>query len=134
MTNDKLVQTVNTLFKGMEGYLTTKSVVGEPIKVNDTIILPLMDVQFGVGAGAFSSEKSDKGGGGMSGKLSPSAIIVIKDGEANLLPLQQGSGAGLSKYIDMIPELIKKYVTKSDTDEDITDEVMEQVKEQEVQE
>ena len=55
-------ETVNSLFKGMDSFISAKTVVGEAIHVGDTIILPLMDVSFGVGAGAFSGEKKDKGG------------------------------------------------------------------------
>ena len=46
-------ETVNSLFKGMDSFISAKTVVGEAIHVGDTIILPLMDVSFGVGAGAF---------------------------------------------------------------------------------
>ena len=60
-------ETVNSLFKGMDSFISAKTVVGEAIHVGDTIILPLMDVSFGVGAGAFSGEKKDNGGGGMVG-------------------------------------------------------------------
>lgn len=49
--------TVESLFKGMDSFITTKTVVGDAITVGDTIILPLVDVTFGVGAGAFSSDK-----------------------------------------------------------------------------
>ena len=52
----------------MDSFISAKTVVGEAIHVGDTIILPLMDVSFGVGAGAFSGEKKDNGGGGMAGK------------------------------------------------------------------
>ena len=45
--------TVNSLFKGMDGFVSAKTVVGDAIHVGDTIILPLVDVSFGVGAGAF---------------------------------------------------------------------------------
>ena len=61
--------TVESLFKGMDSFITTKTVVGEAITVGDTIILPLVDVSFGVGAGAFSEEKKNNGGGGMGGKI-----------------------------------------------------------------
>ena len=54
-------ETVNSLFKGMDSFISAKTVVGEAIHVGDTIILPLMDVSFGVGAGAFSGEKKDNG-------------------------------------------------------------------------
>ena len=60
-------ETVNSLFKGMDNFISAKTVVGDAIHVGDTIILPLIDVSFGVGAGAFSGEKKDNGGGGMAG-------------------------------------------------------------------
>lgn len=48
--------TVQSLFKGMDGFLTTKTVVGDAVKFDDgTIILPLVDVSFGVAAGAFQN-------------------------------------------------------------------------------
>ena len=51
MAND-FNETLGSLFKGMDTMLTTKTVVGEPTKLGDTIILPLVDVNFGVAAGA----------------------------------------------------------------------------------
>ena len=42
------------LLKAMEKFITTKSVVGEPVVVGDTIILPMADVSFGMGIGTFS--------------------------------------------------------------------------------
>ena len=47
---------VQSLFDGMNGILSTKSVVGEPITVNDTIIIPLVDVSFGMGTGSTASD------------------------------------------------------------------------------
>ena len=71
--------TVNSLFKGMDAFISAKTVVGEAIHVGDTIILPLVDVSFGVGAGAFESDKKNNGGGGMTGKLTPSAVLDFVD-------------------------------------------------------
>lgn len=42
--------TVEALFRGMDSFITTKTVVGEAIHIDDTILLPLVDVSFGVGA------------------------------------------------------------------------------------
>lgn len=42
--------TVEALFRGMDSFITTKTVVGEAIHIEDTILLPLVDVSFGVGA------------------------------------------------------------------------------------
>ena len=49
MASNDFNTTVSTLFNGMDSFLTTKTVVGEPTKIGDTIILPLVDVAFGVG-------------------------------------------------------------------------------------
>ncbi|HJD01429.1 MAG TPA: sporulation protein, partial [Candidatus Mediterraneibacter excrementavium] len=49
--------TLESLFKGMDGVVSSKTVVGDAIHINDTIILPLVDVSFGIGAGAFSGDK-----------------------------------------------------------------------------
>ena len=41
MSKENLKDTMGSLFDGMEGFLTSKTVVGEPIYIKDTIILPL---------------------------------------------------------------------------------------------
>ena len=65
MADNSFSSTVASLFKGMDSFITTKTVVGDAVHIGDTIILPLVDVSFGVGAGAFSDEKKNNGGGGM---------------------------------------------------------------------
>lgn len=110
--------TVQSLFKGMDGFLTTKTVVGDAVKFDDgTIILPLVDVSFGVAAGAFSEVgKKENGAGGMGGKVQPSAILVIKDGETKLVNVKNQDG--ITKILDMVPELIGKFGKKGKNNED----------------
>ena len=74
--NNTFDTTVESLFKGMDSFITTKTVVGDAVTIGDTIILPLVDVSFGVGAGAFAGDKKQNAGGGMGAKISPSAILV----------------------------------------------------------
>src|SRR5699024_406941 len=71
--NNDFQSTVEALFKGMDSFITTKTVVGEAIHIGENIILPLVDVSFGVAAGAFSNNAKNNGGGGMGGKITPSA-------------------------------------------------------------
>ena len=61
MADNSFHTTVESLFKGMDSFITTKTVVGDAIHIGDTIILPLVDVSFGVAAGAFSQEKKNNG-------------------------------------------------------------------------
>ncbi|MBO4864777.1 MAG: sporulation protein [Eubacterium sp.] len=99
--------TVNSLFKGMDAFLTSKSVVGDPIQVGDTTIIPLCDVNFGVGAGALGGKRTDSAGGGMGGKLSPTAVIVIKDGYSQIINVNEEKGS-LGKVLEMIPGTAEK--------------------------
>jgi len=50
MGDNSFHTTVESLFKGMDSFITTKTVVGDAIHIGDTIILPLVDVSFGVAA------------------------------------------------------------------------------------
>lgn len=118
-------ETVASLFKGMDAMLTTKTVVGEPTKIGDTIILPLVDVNFGVAAGAFAKHNgSNSAGGGMGGKMSPSAVLVIQDGRAKMIPVK--SQDTISKVLDMVPEIIDKVAKLAGKGMD-DDEAIEQV-------
>ncbi len=104
--------TMDSLFKGMENFVSSKTVVGEAIHIDDTIILPLVDVSFGVGAGASESKKENSiagggGGGGLGAKISPSAVLVIKDGHAKLVNIKNQDS--LTKIIDMVPDIMDKF-------------------------
>ncbi len=105
--NNNFQSTVESLFKGMDSFITTKTVVGDAITVGDTIILPLVDVTFGVGAGAFAGEKKNNGGGGMGGKISPSAVLVISNGVTKLVNIKNKNG--LTKILDMVPDFLNKF-------------------------
>ena len=123
-------ETVASLFKGMDSFLSAKTVVGEAVHVNDTIILPLVDVSFGVGAGAFAGNKKNNAGGGMGGKMSPSAVLVIQDGATKLVNIKNQDT--VTKILDMVPDVVDRITGKfgdvkmdDDIDEaisDVTDE------------
>lgn len=103
--------TVESLFKGMENFITTKTVVGDAITVGDTIILPLVDVSFGVAASAKSEEKKNNGGGGMGGKISPSAVLVIHNGTTKLVNVKNQDS--VTKILDMVPDFVNKFMQGS---------------------
>ena len=48
MADNSFSSTVASLFKGMDSFITTKTVVGDAVHIGDTIILPLVDVSFAV--------------------------------------------------------------------------------------
>mgnify|MGYP004732224091 FL=1 len=113
----------------MEIFITTKTVVGYAITIDGTIILPLVDVSFGIGAGASNNDKKNNGGGGMGSKMSPSAVLVIKNGEPKLVNIKEQDG--ITKILDMVPGLIDKFTKKDDSDS--SESSNEEYNEQEVQ-
>ena len=105
--NHNFTSAVEALFKGMDHFVTTKTVVGEPVKVDDAIILPLVDVTCGMAAGTFAENSKDKGGGGMSAKMSPSAILVIQNGSTRLVNIKNQNT--VNKVLDMVPDIVNKF-------------------------
>ena len=112
MSDNSFHTTVESLFKGMDSFITTKTVVGDAIHIGDTIILPLVDVSFGVAAGAFSQEKKNNGAGGMGGKIMPSAVLVIQNGTTKLVNIKNQDG--ITKILDMVPDFVNKFTSKND--------------------
>lgn len=105
---DSFQANLESLFKGMDSFMTTKTVVGEAIHAGDTIILPLVDVSFGVGAGTFTGDKKNNGGGGIGGKMSPSAVLVIQNGTTKLVNVKNQDG--ITKILDMVPDFINRFM------------------------
>lgn len=93
----------------MDSFITTKTVVGDAVTIGDTLILPLVDVSFGVGAGAFAGDKKQNAGGGMGAKISPSAILVISNGVTKLVNVKNQDT--VTKILDMVPDFVNKFAS-----------------------
>lgn len=109
MAENNFTGVIESLMRGMNTVLSTKTVVGEATQIGDTIILPLVDVTFGVGAGANAADKKTGGVGGFSGKLTPSAVLVIKNGSTKLVNIKNQDT--VTKVLDMIPDIVDKFTS-----------------------
>lgn len=123
MADNKFNSTVEALLKGMDGFLTTKTVVGDAVKFEDgTIILPLVDVSFGVGAGAWAkSADSCNSGGGLGGKITPSSVLVLKDGHAKLVNVKNQDA--VTKVLDLIPDVLDRFTKDKSERKEMQDKV-----------
>ena len=111
MAENQFPSTVDALFKGMDNFITTKTVVGEPVKIDaNTTIIPLVDVSCGMAAGSFAQSAKTNGGGGLSAKMSPSAILVIQNGMTKLINIKHQDA--MTKIIDMVPDLMNRVMGK----------------------
>lgn len=120
-SNNNFKSTVEALFKGMDAVVSSKTVVGDAIHINDTIILPLVDVSFGIGAGSSSADKKEKGMGGIGGKMCPSAVIVIQGGKTKLVNVKNQDT--ITKILDMVPDVVDRFTGKDErmTEKEVND-------------
>jgi len=129
MERNDFNSTVESLFKGMDNFITTKTVVGDAVKLDEeTLILPLVEVTFGVAAGAFAGESKNNAGGGLGGKITPSSVLVIQNGNSKLVNIKNQDS--VSKIIDMIPDLINKFTKNPKKKDELDDKVQEAIRQQ----
>ena len=60
--------------------------------------------------------------GGMSGKITPSSVLVIKDGSVRLVNIKNQDT--ITKLLDMAPELLDRFTTRKEdkvTEEDVAE-------------
>ena len=110
MADNNFKGTVEALFTGIDGVVSSKTVVGDAIHIGDTIILPLVDVSFAIGAGAFNADKKEKGAGGVGGKMTPCAVLVIQNGHTRLVNIKNQDT--ITKILDMVPDFVDKFTSR----------------------
>jgi uncharacterized spore protein YtfJ len=108
--SNSIKESLSSLFTKVEDFVSTKTVVGEPVVIGDVILVPLVDVSFGMATGMTASPQDSKGrdggGGGLGAKMTPSAVVVVVNGTAQLVNIKNQEST--SKLIDMIPGILSK--------------------------
>lgn len=129
MSNKDLQSTVTSLFEGMDAFFSSKTVVGEPIHIDDVIIVPLVDVTFDMGAGnaANGTSKKNREAGGLGGKMTPSAAIVIQNGQTKLVNIKNQDA--VTKILDLVPDVIDRFKNGKNEPDISDDEVADMIHE-----
>lgn len=107
---------IEAMFQGMEKFVSSKTVVGEPVKVDNAIIIPLVDISCGMGTGVQSKNNKEGSGGGMGAKMSPAAVLVIQNGVTKLVNVRNQDV--INKALDMVPDLINRFTGKNEVSVD----------------
>ncbi len=100
---------LESMYDRLDNFMKTETVVGEPIIVDDVKIIPIISASFGLGGGFGEDTKENTsagGGGGVGGKITPDAMLVVKDGNVEMIPVK--SKATLEKLIEKVPDLVGK--------------------------
>jgi uncharacterized spore protein YtfJ len=94
----------STILEKLRGLASTETVIGKPIIVDNTTLIPVskVSVGFALGSNAGKSELTGSGGG-LS--VEPIAFIVISEGNTRVLSLTREKDV-FGKAIDMVPEVL----------------------------
>lgn len=111
---------IGSLLSGANGVLTSKTVVGEPVQVGDTTLIPLNDVTIGAGAGSNNGTDKNSGMGGFAAKMSPSAVLVMRGGVTKVVNIKNQDS--ISKLVDLIPDAVDKIVNLRASKDMMSDE------------
>lgn len=110
-------QLFGTAISEIERMLNTKTVVGEPIKVEDSTLIPLISVGFGFGAGGGEGNDPSKGAGtgggtGGGGGVKPVALIIINKDGVRVEPIKSSTGSALEKIAEALGKAASEKTSK----------------------
>ena len=110
---------VKTTLGEIEKVLSTTTVVGEPITIQDATLIPLISVGFGFGAGGGSGkgeakQKGEGSGGGTGGGawIKPVAMVIVDKEGVRIEPIKGGMATAIEKIGETIPQMIEKSIEK----------------------
>ena len=111
-------QILESMYNKLDNFLKTETVIGEPIEIGGVKLIPIISASFGLGGGFGEEGQNDSGGGGggLGCKITPDAVLIIKEDQVEMLPVK--NKGSLEKLIEKVPDIISKLEkTKKDPEE-----------------
>ena len=102
---------LDTILDRLKTLASTETVVGDPVKVGDVTILPMIKISIGFAAGGGEGEIKDKNGHGMGGgggggaSVSPVGFITYDGKQVKFVSVSKGK---IDTLIDTVPEVLRK--------------------------
>ncbi len=103
------------LLDSLKNFIRSETVVGKPIIVGETTVIPVFRVSLGLGAGAGSEQRegssrhTSQAGSGAGATIVPYGVISITNGETTVLPLARNSFEGITQ---LLPDLMQQIKVK----------------------
>jgi len=109
-TDNKVSEILESIVGELKDISKSQTVIGDPIKVGDKAVIPVVKISVGFGAGGGQGEATDKGGGfggggGGGARIEPSAFIIIDGDKVSMLSAKPGK---LDALIEAVPGLFGK--------------------------
>ena len=120
---NSIIDSVRLALNEVKNAADVQTVIGDPITIGETTLIPVSKISIGVGLGGGTYGKdvpNNAGGGGTGLTVSPVAFIVIdKNGETKLLNINSveasapsgkisGTVSEIDKALDNVPGIITK--------------------------
>lgn len=108
---DEVEKLLSTAVTEVEKILSSKTVVGEPITVGETTLIPLVSVGFGFGAGGGpqpGAAGQGTGGTGGGGGIKPVAVVIIDQNGARLEAIKGGTATMVEKIAEAVAQGVRK--------------------------
>lgn len=125
---DEIENGFQELLHCLENFIRSETVVGKPLTIGPTTVIPVFRVSLGLGAGSGGNGCGDKigtrsgsssqssnqqrsscasagTGAGAGASIVPYAVISVTDGETTVLPLAKNS---LEAITEMLPEILNQ--------------------------
>jgi len=116
---DMVENLAKTTLGEIEKVLSTKTVVGEPITIEGTTLIPLISVGFGFGAGGAegkgeAKQKGEGAGGGTGGGagVRPIAVVIIDKEGVRIEPIKGGIATAIESIGEILPRMMEKFMEK----------------------
>lgn len=101
---------LDNLFTGFKESIKTEIIAGKPIAIGEVILVPISKVILGCGMQKNTDRiiHNNKDGSefGVGARISPNAIVVIRNEEVNTIPINDK--INLDKILKMVPGIVSK--------------------------
>ena len=109
---------METTMSKLRDMVDVNTIIGSPVTTPDGVtLIPVSKVSFGFASGGSdfasknqkdSGDNAFGGGGGAGVTITPTAFVIIKDGNVRLLSVEGSTPDPVTKVIDSIPTVIDK--------------------------
>ena len=107
----QLKETLSSIIGELKVIASTKTVVGEPLTLDNKMVVPVSRIMVGFGVGGGEGQEAEKRGGSAGGgaggaRIDPIGFIIIDEDKISFLPTKPGRFEGM---IDSIPGIVEKF-------------------------
>jgi len=106
--------TLAILLDKVKALAKTETVVGDPIVVKDTTLIPIskISIGFATGGGEHGVNDQKSGGDGAGGGISvtPIAVVVIKEGKDSKLLWLEKENSSVNKLLNLVPNILDRLI------------------------